>query len=56
MRTFLGFLLIITIGLNPGLSRAQDAVISLPELEQEALTNNPEINMAAKKFEAAAER
>jgi outer membrane protein TolC len=38
------------------LSRAQDSAIALSDLEQEALANNPEINMAAKKAEAAEER
>jgi outer membrane protein, heavy metal efflux system len=56
MRTFIGFLLIICISLYPSLSRAQDMVITLIDLEQEALKNNPEINMALKKADAAEER
>jgi cobalt-zinc-cadmium efflux system outer membrane protein len=58
MHTFAGYLfLLLCIGLYPALSRAQDrGAISLLDLEQEALTNNPEINMAARKAEAAVER
>jgi len=56
VRTLLRYLLILYIGLYPALSQAQDTAITLSDLEQEALTNNPEINMAAKKAEAAEER
>lgn len=35
---------------------AQEAIVTLGDLELEALNNNPEINMAAKKAEAAGER
>jgi len=56
MRTLSGYLLILCLGLFPALSQAQDTAIALRDLEQEALTNNPEINMAVKKAEAAEER
>jgi outer membrane protein TolC len=46
------FLLIII----PALVRAQEAVITLKDLEEEALRNNPEIGMAGKKVESAEEK
>jgi outer membrane protein TolC len=46
------FLLIIV----PALARAQETVITLKDLEEEALKNNPEIGMAEKKVESADEK
>lgn len=51
---FHSFLVIIL--LIPALSRAQEAVITLKDLEAEALKNNPEIGMAGKKAESAGEK
>jgi outer membrane protein, heavy metal efflux system len=47
---------IITILLVPTASLADDSLITLKDLEQEALQNNPEILMAAKKAEASDDR
>ena len=55
-RFFIFFSLLVSILLIPALSRAQEAVISLKDLEAEALNNNPEIAMAGKKAESAGER
>lgn len=49
------FFLVIIL-LIPALSRAQEAVITLKDLEAEALKNNPEIGMAGKKAESASEK
>jgi outer membrane protein, heavy metal efflux system len=51
---FLSFFIIILH--IPALSRAQEAVITLKDLEAEALKNNPEIGMAGKKAESADEK
>jgi len=48
--------LLITLIVFPAASRADDAVITLKDLEAEALKNNPEIGMAVKKVESAEER
>ncbi len=40
----------------PAQSRADDGVVTLHDLEQEALLNNPEIRMADKKLESAGEK
>jgi outer membrane protein TolC len=40
----------------PAQSRADDGVVTLHDLEQEALLNNPEIHMADKKLESADEK
>lgn len=42
--------------LLPGHSRADDGMVTLRDLEQEALQNNPEIGMAGKKAESADEK
>src|SRR5574337_360288 len=54
MRALLVALLVAAITCHVGL-RAEP-VITLRELEQEALSNNPEMRMAEKKAEAAQER
>ncbi len=46
----------ITLIALPVISRADDEVITLKDLEQEALKNNPEIAMASKKTESAKEK
>jgi cobalt-zinc-cadmium efflux system outer membrane protein len=55
-RLFIFLLLLVQIPIIPALSRAQEADITLKDLEAEALKNNPEINMAVKKVESAEER
>jgi cobalt-zinc-cadmium efflux system outer membrane protein len=55
MRTHLVFL-IITILFVPPVSFADDSLITLKDLEQEALQNSPGILMAAKKAEASDDR
>jgi outer membrane protein TolC len=49
-------MLMVTGMLLPALSPADDGVITLKNLEQEALLNNPEIHMADKKAESADEK
>jgi cobalt-zinc-cadmium efflux system outer membrane protein len=56
MRRIIISVLMVTGMLLPAQSRADDGVITLKDLEQEALLNNPEINMAAKKAESADEK
>jgi outer membrane protein, heavy metal efflux system len=56
MRRILMSVLIVTGMLLPVQTRADDGVLTLKDLEQEALLNNPEINMAAKKAESADEK
>ena len=56
MRRIIISVLMVTGMLLPALSRADDAVVTLKDLEQEALLNNPEIHMADKKAEPADER
>jgi len=56
MHTVLQYVLILCIGMFPALAAAQDGAITLTDLEQEALANNPDINMAANKAAAAEER
>jgi outer membrane protein TolC len=55
-RLVIFLLLLVIIFLIPALSRAQEAVITLKDLEAEALKNNPEIGMAGKKAESAGEK
>ena len=55
MRTML--IIVITVLLAiPAVSHADEAVIILKDLEQEALKNNPEIGMAGKRAESAEEK
>ena len=56
MRRIIISVLMITGMLLPAQSRADDGMVTLKDLEQEALLNNPEINMAAKKAESADEK
>jgi outer membrane protein, heavy metal efflux system len=56
MRRILMSVLIVTGMLLPVQARADDGVVTLKDLEQEALHNNPEINMSAKKAESADEK
>ncbi len=49
-------LLIVVVMLLPAQARADDGVVTLKDLEQEALQNNPEIRMAGKKAESADEK
>lgn len=49
-------ILLIALIAFPATSRADEAVVTLKELEQEALKNNPEIAMAEKKTESAMEK
>jgi outer membrane protein TolC len=55
MRNLL-YVFIFFVSFLPISAPAQETSVTLEDLELEALNNNPEINMAAKKFEAAAER
>jgi outer membrane protein TolC len=48
--------LVIALIAFPATSRADEAVITLKDLEQEALQNNPEIGMAGKRAESAEEK
>ena len=48
--------LIIAVFLIPVVAFADDALLTLKDLEQEALNNNPEILMAMKKVESAEEK
>ena len=56
MRRIIISALIVMGMLLPVLSRADDGVVTLKDLEQEALLNNPEIRMADKKAESADEK
>jgi outer membrane protein TolC len=56
MRRVIVSVLMITGMLMPAQSRAADGVVTLKDLEQEALLNNPEIHMADKKAESADEK
>ena len=55
-RLFIFLFLLVPVLIIPALSHAQEAVITLKDLEAEALKNNPEIGMAMKKVESAEER
>jgi outer membrane protein TolC len=55
MRLFIP-LALLTVLSGPLPSAAQEALVTLKDLEQEALRNNPEIQMAVKKAEAAEKR
>lgn len=55
MRIKLHVFLVIFLSL-PVVSHADESLITLKDLEQEALTNNPEILMAGKKVESAEEK
>jgi outer membrane protein TolC len=48
--------LVIALIAFPATSRADEAVIALKDLEQEALKNNPEIGMAGKRVESTEEK
>jgi outer membrane protein TolC len=50
------YVFIFFVSFSPISAPAQEAIVTLKDLEQEALKNNPEINMAAKRAEAAEER
>lgn len=54
-RTLMSLLIVIAM-LLPAQARADDGVVTLKDLEQEALQNNPEIRMAGKKAESADEK
>jgi outer membrane protein, heavy metal efflux system len=56
MRTILIIISIVTLLTGPTASQADEAVITLKDLEQEALKNNPEIGMAGKRAESAEEK
>ncbi len=56
MRRIIMSVLMVTGMLFPAPSRAYDGVITLKNLEQEALLNNPEIHMADKRAESADEK
>jgi len=58
MRTILIIIMAIMAALltGPAASQADEAVITLKDLEAEALTNNPEIGMAGKRAESAEEK
>lgn len=47
---------LVTVLTSPAVARAGESVITLNELEREALRNNPEIQTAARKVEAAEQR
>src|SRR3990172_9192821 len=49
-------LLSILFTIVPALLRADDAVVTLKDLEQEALRNNPEIHMTEKRVESAVKK
>ena len=55
-RLFIFLSLLVLALIIPALSRAQEAGITLKDLEAEALKNNPEIGMAVNKVESAEER
>jgi outer membrane protein, heavy metal efflux system len=54
-RTLMSLLIVLGI-LLPAQARADDGVVTLKDLEQEALQNNPEIRMVDKKAESADEK
>jgi len=54
-RTLMSLLIVVGI-LLPAQARADDGVVTLKDLEQEALQNNPEIRMVDKKAESADEK
>ena len=54
-RTLISVLIVVGI-LLPAQARADDGVVTLKDLEQEAFQNNPEIRMAEKKAESADEK
>lgn len=54
-RILMGLLIVVGILLSAQ-ARADDGVVTLKDLEQEALQNNPEIRMAGKKAESADKR
>lgn len=56
MRTILIIISMVALFTVPKTSRADEAAVTLKELEQEALNNNPEIGMAGKKAESAEEK
>ncbi len=56
MHRILMSLLIVAGMLVPAQARADDGIVTLKDLEQEALLNNPEIHMADKKAESADEK
>ena len=56
MRRIIISVMIVTGMLLPALTWADDTVVTLKDLEQEALLNNPEIHMADKKAESADDR
>ncbi|HSA77361.1 MAG TPA: TolC family protein [Nitrospirota bacterium] len=56
MRTILIIISMVTLLTGPTASQADEAVITLKDLEQEALKNNPEIGMAGKRAESAEEK
>lgn len=56
MRRIIMGVLIVMCTVLPAQSRADDGVVTLKDLEQEALLNNPEIHMADKKVESADEK
>ena len=53
MRRIIISVMMVTGMLLPALLWADDAVVTLKDLEQEALVNNPEIHMAVKMAESA---
>jgi cobalt-zinc-cadmium efflux system outer membrane protein len=55
-RFLISFFFLSLVLIIPARSSAQEAVITLKDLEAEALKNNPEIAMAAKKAESAGEK
>jgi cobalt-zinc-cadmium efflux system outer membrane protein len=56
MRTILIIISVVALLTGPTASKADDAMIALRDLEQEALKNNPEIGMAGKRVESAEEK
>jgi cobalt-zinc-cadmium efflux system outer membrane protein len=54
-RTWMSLLIVLGL-LLPAIVRADESVVTLKELEQEALQNNPEIRMVDKKAESADEK
>jgi cobalt-zinc-cadmium efflux system outer membrane protein len=56
MRTILIIISMVALLAGPTTSRADEVAITLKDLEQEALKNNPEIGMAGKRAESAEEK
>lgn len=56
MRTGAARLLLLLVLMLPARAGAEDNVVTLPELEQEALRNNPEIRMAEKRADSSDEK